>query len=175
MKRGIAGSIVFTIFDRNPLTALSKDTRAIWYYYAKTGDLREPANYSEEVAEQMLDRTGMPLGIEKRPPIYDDQVLPFDITITAQNEYGNAAVKRIYGVEILNSGAGISVDDIVNKPAHLLTLNPAVCWKPLKTSSTPQGDNLVYDTMGNQQGRASGPTWPGSNPPQRPYAGSHLG
>jgi hypothetical protein len=63
-----------TIFDRNPLTALSKDTRAIWYYYAKTGDLREPANYSEEVAEQMLDRTGMPLGIEKRPPIYDDQV-----------------------------------------------------------------------------------------------------
>jgi hypothetical protein len=82
-------------------------------------------------------------------------------------------------VEILNSGAGISVDDIVNKPAQLLTLNPAICWKPLKTFSTTHrdildGENLAYDTMGDQQGRASGPSGPGKNPPQRPYAGGQY-
>ena len=97
------------------MTALSKDVNRIWYYYAKQGDLKELGNYADELAEQMLDRQGTPTGVEKRAPIYDDQVLPFDITITAQNEYGNAAVRRIYGVEILNSGAGISVDDIVNE------------------------------------------------------------
>ena len=43
------------------------------------------------------------------------QILPFDITITAQNEYGHMAIQRIYGVEILNAGAGLSVDDIVNE------------------------------------------------------------
>lgn len=134
-----------TIFDRNPLTALSKDTRAIWYYYAKTGDLREPANYSEEVAEQMLDRTGMPLGIEKRPPIYDDQVLPFDITITAQNEYGNAAVKRIYGVEILNSGAGISVDDIVNESQATFVARSLSNWIPIDARGANSPNAYVWN------------------------------
>lgn len=38
-----------------------------------------------------------------------------DITITFANEYGQMAVQRIYGVEILNSGAGLSVDDIVQE------------------------------------------------------------
>lgn len=41
--------------------------------------------------------------------------MPFDITITAANEYGQMAVQRVYGVEILNSGSGLSVDDIVNE------------------------------------------------------------
>lgn len=46
-------------------------------------------------------------------PWYEDQVLPFDITIAAANEYGAAASSKLYGVEILNSGFGTSVDDSV--------------------------------------------------------------
>ena len=38
-----------------------------------------------------------------------------DITITAANEYGQIGTLRIYGVEILNIGSGISVDDIVTR------------------------------------------------------------
>ncbi len=46
-------------------------------------------------------------------PWYTDQMLPFDITIAAANEYGAAASAKLYGVEILNQGFGTSVDDSV--------------------------------------------------------------
>lgn len=46
-------------------------------------------------------------------PWYTDQMLPFDITIAAANEYGAAASSKLYGVEILNEGFGTSVDDSV--------------------------------------------------------------
>jgi hypothetical protein len=40
--------------------------------------------------------------------------MPFDVVIYASNEYGTRAAQVVYGVEILNAGAGISVDDITN-------------------------------------------------------------
>jgi hypothetical protein len=46
-------------------------------------------------------------------PWYSDQVLPFDITLAAANEYGAAASCKIFGVEILNEGFGSSIDDSV--------------------------------------------------------------
>jgi len=46
-------------------------------------------------------------------PWYSDQALPFDITITAANEYGAAACAKIFGVEILNESFGMSIDDAV--------------------------------------------------------------
>jgi hypothetical protein len=42
-----------------------------------------------------------------------DQILPFDITIAAANEYGAAASAKLFGVEILNEGFGTSIDDTV--------------------------------------------------------------
>lgn len=144
-KRGIAGSLVLTIFDRNPFVALADDVRKVYYYYAKEGDLREPANYSKEVSEQLVDAGGMSLGIERRPPIYDDQILPFDITITAENEYGQSAVKRIYGVEILNSGAGISVDDIVNEKQATFVARTLSAWTPVDVISRDSAGQVIWD------------------------------
>jgi len=46
-------------------------------------------------------------------PWYTDQILPFDITLAAANEYGAAASCKIFGVELLNEGFGTSVDDSV--------------------------------------------------------------
>jgi len=51
--------------------------------------------------------------VQKKVPYYADQIPPFDITVTFVNEYGNAAVRSIYGVELLNEGSGASMDDIV--------------------------------------------------------------
>jgi hypothetical protein len=65
-------------------------------------------------------------GVEVRNVAYVDQIPPFDITLTAANEYGQLAIMRLYGVEFLNEGAGLSVDDIVNERS--LTLNSAICW-----------------------------------------------
>jgi hypothetical protein len=48
---------------------------------------------------------------ELAAPSYSDQVLPFDITLAGANEYGAMCAAKILGVEILNEGSGISVDD----------------------------------------------------------------
>ena len=46
---------------------------------------------------------------------YSDQVLPFDITLAGTNENGAATCMKIFGVEILNEGSGISIDDAVTE------------------------------------------------------------
>ena len=48
-------------------------------------------------------------------PWYSDQVLPFDITLSGANEYGAMCAAKIFGVEILNEGWGISIDDAVSE------------------------------------------------------------
>ena len=48
-------------------------------------------------------------------PWYSDQILPFDITLAGANEYGAMAAAKIFGVEILNEGSGISIDDAVSE------------------------------------------------------------
>jgi hypothetical protein len=53
------------------------------------------------------------LDIVSQTPFYADQIPPFDITITFANEYGQGAVRSIFGVELLNEGSGASMDDIV--------------------------------------------------------------
>ena len=48
-------------------------------------------------------------------PWYSDQILPFDITIAGVNEMGAASAMKIFGIEILNEGFGVSVDDAVSE------------------------------------------------------------
>ena len=56
---------------------------------------------------------------ELATPWCSDQILPFDITLAAQNEYGAQAGARILGVEILNEGTGVSIDDTVTETRSL--------------------------------------------------------
>src|SRR5665213_2729034 len=48
-------------------------------------------------------------------PWYSDQVLPFDITLSVANEMGAMCAAKIFGIEILNEGWGISIDDAVSE------------------------------------------------------------
>ena len=48
-------------------------------------------------------------------PLVYRPVLPFDVILAGTNELGAATTMKIYGVEILNEGNGISVDDTVNE------------------------------------------------------------
>lgn len=42
-----------------------------------------------------------------------DQVLAFDISLVATNEYGHTSKMVIYGVELMSEAGGVSVDDLV--------------------------------------------------------------
>ena len=72
-----------------------------------------------------------------------------------QNEYGLSAWKVIVGVEILNTGGGLSVDDITNEEQATFvarTMTPWVPWAgkgsdPNVVRSVPGGtDGLFFGT-----------------------------
>ena len=48
-------------------------------------------------------------------PWYSDQIVPFDITLAGASELGKATAMKIYGVEILNEGPGVSIVAEVTK------------------------------------------------------------
>lgn len=63
-------------------------------------------------------------------PEYADQIMPFNITITMANEYGNRAGMEIYGIELLNEASGFSVDDVVTAKAFTFVARKVTAVKP---------------------------------------------
>ena len=111
-KRGIAGSMMFTTFDRPALynviaKNVNNDNFRIW-----TRNWNLLPNMNSNVAANISDISATDYGVTSALPYYADQIPPFDITITFANEYGQAAVRAIYGVELINEGSGVSMDDI---------------------------------------------------------------
>ena len=128
-KRGIAGSLIFLVFDRE---ALIESVRHLpeMRYLARENELREqqmrnaipPTKEDIEIAEFSVSGGVDSTNQQTRnfdqidhvlaEPLYLDQLPPFNIVLTAFNEYGHTMRMMIHGVEILNSGSGTSIDDI---------------------------------------------------------------
>ena len=62
--------------------------------------------------ENLLNRAEKEQFFQKSTYRYTDEIMPFDVTITMHNEYGQSASMSILGVEILNEGSGFGIDDI---------------------------------------------------------------
>jgi hypothetical protein len=51
-------------------------------------------------------------------PEYADQLMPFNITVSMANEYGQRAGMELYGIQLLNEASGFSVDDVITAKAY---------------------------------------------------------
>ena len=131
-KRGIAGNLVFIVFNRDALLSSLGDRKISKY---KGNDVVTILNeydtrflsmdkWDDYMTNAALDNAGQPdeytnaLVNDQAQPIYADELLPFDITISCANEYGQRAVTVIYGVEILNEGVGFSIDSPTSERAY---------------------------------------------------------
>lgn len=65
---------------------------------------------------------------------YADEILPFDITITFANEYGNKASTVLYGVELLNEGTGYSIDAPTSERAYTFVCRSVETMKAIDDS-----------------------------------------
>lgn len=136
-KRGHAGSLIFTNFDRHALYDImeyegDKGAPAERYrYWKKQRDI--PAGGRSALLSQNFSDLSM-LGVELAKPNYSDQIPPFTITLTSMNEYGSLAVMSILGVELINEGSGVSIDDIVTETQMTFVARAILGWRP-------QGDN----------------------------------
>jgi len=160
-KRGIAGTLVFVVFDRHVLLS------ELGGYAADEGlkfqsdkdDVRPEFRslHSDRVGGTNLTSTS---GVTAADTVdsqesniatvggdqelakawYTDQIPPFDVTLAAANEYGALAVMRIYGVELLNEGYGVSIDDIVSEQQHTYVARTIIGWSPV---SGPNADLIA--------------------------------
>ena len=140
-KRGIAGTLVFTVFNRDALlqelTSLEDERTQINKFVANDRATLKNKGMKEFISIEDWDKfmseaaggsisagnegsTGGKISslITKALPKYADEILPFDITITFANEYGQTAKVVIYGVELLNEGTGYSIDSVSSERAY---------------------------------------------------------
>lgn len=133
-KRGIAGSLVFTIFDRDALYNLKQQASVHRHGLNQTdalsGNTTQLKNIHDQ-ADALTQSNDLVSGWQtKRKANYIDEIPPFDITINFLNEYGQASTMEIYGVEILNEGMGLSVDDLTSEKACTFIARNIVEMRP---------------------------------------------
>jgi hypothetical protein len=131
-KRGIAGTLVFTVFDRDALIeSLQDHIRQAGSFKRIGGDIGNTAMSIDDWDAKMTsavtsDTTGSTADdvssitnkiAATADPKYADEIPPFDITVSFANEYGQKAALVIYGAEILNEGSGFSIDSVTSEKA----------------------------------------------------------
>lgn len=132
-KRGIAGSMVFIMFDRNALYNLMQASQYV--AHSDENAVRVIQNGQSALTLNQLDNNPNVVAY-LATPIYADQIPPFDISLTGANEVGQIATMSIYGCEFLNEGSGISVDDIVNEQAFTYVAQDMKGWTPVQPGNT---------------------------------------
>ena len=107
-----------------------------------------PVDGAGGLEQSIQSTTGTPLGAASTATTmgqlavqdtswFSDQVLPFDVTLAAANEYGALAIMRIYGCEILNEGYGVSIDDIVSEQQMSYVARTLMPWTSVSRDTTP--------------------------------------
>lgn len=134
-KRGIAGSLVFVVFDRSALLEAFKDAPFLIGKTERHGgeiiDVSVPQIEITGVGATSIGATGpKTVTLDKilARPNYHDQILPFEVVVTAANEYGHFASMKIHGVEILNCGSDMSIDDISTDEACTFIARAITSW-----------------------------------------------
>lgn len=158
-KRGIAGSLIFIQFDRDALLEqlnelkfqgdideiraefTDGDISDAWQLNAVGSDVTAaspigvPIDSSSSLVQQESDLTTVDSDQMVLSPFYADQIPPFDITLAAANEYGDLAVMGIFGVEFLNEGWGISIDDLVSEKQYTYLCRDLSWWRWIQNSN----------------------------------------
>lgn len=180
-KRGIAGSLVFAVFDRDALmiemTGDSATNTGDWGNIApkamftaagnlvnrytnafeqaitltnwNAGGTAAAAGTSSTYSNGASGTVNVPQGfslISNSNIVYNDMLPPLDITMTFANEYGQAAFKKIYDMDFLNEGSGVSVDSIV--------MEQQMTWIARRMSPVISG---VYDGASLYKGKDVAP------------------
>lgn len=158
-KRGVAGTLVFTVFDRDALIAGLKEHVEAEQSFQRVGkDLNMQAMTLQDWDTKM---TAMAMNgvsgaastqaekvtqnvAEKAQIQYADEIPPFDITISFANEYGQRASLVLYGVEILNEGSGFSIDNVTSEKACTFVARKVDYMRPVTTNSAVEGGATSY-------------------------------
>lgn len=171
-KRGIAGSMIFLVFDRNALLQSMADSA---YFIANAwetdadriqGDLQNDAGAATfDSADGVVStavKTGTQLVGEFVPGYgkviasakYHDQIPPFNIVISAANEYGHIARMELNNCEIMNCGSGMSIDDITTDESCTFVATGLMPWHAQAYRDPRTGEFFAAVPNANRPGSA---------------------
>lgn len=151
-KRGIAGSMIFLVYDRTNLLYDMEQNE----FWADKFDIKNP-DFNAGQALTTNPDNGQPVDPRaaraavdadryKARAWYHDQLPPFDIVLTAMNEYGLVCKMAIHGVEILNAGSGMSIDDITTDENMTFVATDITPWAPVALGADTL--NIDIGTLG---------------------------
>jgi hypothetical protein len=157
-KRGIAGSMVFVMFDEHSLLGeLLSHEDGKYANFVKDKNEFDPivfrgggdaGSIGTGGVDVNLDPTGADnltdWGVHKA--FYMDQIPPFDITVLGVNELGAAARLQIWGAECLNEGYGISIDDMMSEMQCTYVCRHISRWTKIDKNN---GNMFTYNRVGN--------------------------
>jgi hypothetical protein len=149
-KRGIAGTMVFVMFDEHSLLGVLQREAPLYTNFVKDRNEFNPDEFrgGGDVVIETGDSDGnLEVNWGTAPAFYMDQIPPFDITITGVNEMGAAARLQIWGAECLNEGYGISIDDMMSEMQSTYIARHVSRWKRLE-----QRDGNPFSTVRNGAG-----------------------
>mgnify|MGYP003333180376 CR=1 FL=1 len=139
-KRGIAGTMVNLLLEQH---LLANALRSISYFIAdgdeiladdeqrnvataNNNNLSRADNQSLDTQYAAADINGNYLS---HAAWFIDQLLPQDVVLVAQNELGVQAQMRIYGLEFLNEGSGVGIDDRTIETQHTWIARTMMGWR----------------------------------------------
>lgn len=158
-KRGIAGSLVMVMFDDHALlSAIEEITKKnaqnnnVYKFVTDKDELRpypegdvDKNLYAESVRQtvgnistiqnvESITGNSLEENWTSTTPWYTDQIPAFNIVLTGVNEDGFAASMAILGVEILNEGYGISIDDLISEQQMTYVCRAISRWKKISAN-----------------------------------------
>ncbi len=174
-KRGIAGTLIFIEFDKHALlnhsvarVKFSADNDEIAWEYAITDSEASMENAQLQLVNQSAAEISATTGTffsyqteelfgddasfdqQAVRPWYVDQIPPFDITLLGANEYGATTFMKIIGVEVLNEGSGISIDDLVTEMQMQYVARQILPW----TAGDPTPESIVATEVQDENSNA---------------------
>lgn len=116
-KRGIAGSLIFIQFDTHAILETFNGEKGRGKFAKKKYEIN-PVDMLDDNSidtarkdafNNVANEPGSMASIQNA--FYADQIPAFDITVAACNEYGITAKCVVHGVELMNEGWGMGIED----------------------------------------------------------------
>jgi hypothetical protein len=113
--RTVAGSLIFTVFDKN---IVRKFVEQIFKNTTENTDV-EGNSWIRKGALELGNILGRQRhNVLMNGSVHMDEMPPFDVTITFGNEYGHASYMVIKGIVIIDEGQVMSIEDMLTENTY---------------------------------------------------------
>lgn len=130
-KRGIAGSIILSTFDRHALGVVMMGAKVFSKHESLVNIETQQAALGADTASTAALLNRFEDAQNGTTPRYSDELPPFTITLVARNSFGHAMQMSVSGVILISEGMGISIDDATQESQLTFVCTSLKWWESI--------------------------------------------